>query len=167
MLTTFCLVQVLPISHGPVHCQLWMHSSVGRALDSRPECRQFRLYFFNFPWLLCVRPWCVSNQLGGHRGPHEQMPNIRPTKSTKKFKNSCYRIPCVNSNSQVLPGAEEACWAHNPKVLGSKPRWATATAVQLLENTGGDGVLNNWYLSCANILHMRHVWEYVVMCLLK
>ena len=24
----------------------------------------------------------------------------------------------------LLTGAEEACWAHNPKVLGSKPRWA-------------------------------------------
>ena len=24
----------------------------------------------------------------------------------------------------MLTGAEEACWAHNPKVLGLKPRWA-------------------------------------------
>ena len=26
---------------------------------------------------------------------------------------------------RMLRGAEEACWAHNPKVLGSKPSGAT------------------------------------------
>ena len=39
----------------------------------------------------------------------------------------------------VLRGAEEACWAHNPKVLGSKPSGATwmlcvVNAVQWDEN---------------------------------
>ena len=39
----------------------------------------------------------------------------------------------------VLRGAEEACWAHNPKVLGSKPSEASwmlcaVNAVQWDEN---------------------------------
>ena len=30
----------------------------------------------------------------------------------------------VYQRFQLLSGAEEACWAHNPKVVGSKPTWA-------------------------------------------
>ena len=33
-------------------------------------------------------------------------------------------IPIPIAILYLLTGAEEACWAHNPKVLGSKPRWA-------------------------------------------
>ncbi len=37
----------------------------------------------------------------------------------------------------VLRGAEEACWAHNPKVLGSKPSgaihyWGCSSVVERL-----------------------------------
>ena len=34
----------------------------------------------------------------------------------------------VLSLRTVLRGAEEACWAHNPKVLGSKPSGAISFA---------------------------------------
>ena len=40
----------------------------------------------------------------------------------------------VNKYS-MLCGAEEACWAHNPKVGGSKPPTATSFA-----NSGGGGL---------------------------
>ena len=36
-----------------------------------------------------------------------------------------YDCLCVRRRiTNVLRGAEEACWAHNPKVLGSKPSGA-------------------------------------------
>ena len=34
---------------------------------------------------------------------------------------------------QLLRGAEEACWAHNPKVLGSKPSGATSFFASLMQ----------------------------------
>ena len=35
-----------------------------------------------------------------------------------------YNNEVTESRSSMLRGAEEACWAHNPKVLGSKPSGA-------------------------------------------
>jgi hypothetical protein len=36
-------------------------------------------------------------------------------------------------------GAEEACWAHNPKVAGSKPATATLLIVRATETTFNQG----------------------------
>ena len=41
--------------------------------------------------------------------------------SAEIFEDGLWIINIFDSNPQLLSGAEEACWAHNPKVPGSKP----------------------------------------------
>ena len=70
--------------------------------------------------------------------PSQQLPWIRfPVGAIwMYFCMWCFCECCCDCNNFwrkcLLTGAEEACWAHNPKVLGSKPRWAIIDIIRLL-----------------------------------
>ena len=48
---------------------------------------------------------------------------VNEDKNDVILAQTCHYIftPVDEDSKKVLCGAEEACWAHNPKVLGSKP----------------------------------------------
>lgn len=54
--------------------------------------------------------WCLLCTAGYDDGEINELERVRKIKLSHCF--------CL------LSGAEEACWAHNPKVPGSKPGWA-------------------------------------------
>ncbi len=61
-----------------------------------------------------------------------------PIKNGIKIYISIMTTFCYEGISLKRLGAGEACWAHNPKVLGSKPRAAT-TLIFFLFRIDGKG----------------------------
>ena len=68
---------------------------------------------------------------------------VNEDKNDVILAQTCHNIftPVDEDSKKVLCGAEEACWAHNPKVLGSKPSRAM--------------ILSN-YSFCHSLLHCHN-----------
>ncbi len=84
----------------------------------------------------------------------------------------CIKLLTEDSQRQLLRGAEEACWAHNPKVLGSKPsgaRWGISSVVERLfriqKVVGSIPTFSNWnFCSVSHTLRLKFLFRCSTFC---